>query len=410
MFTKIKTMAFLFCILFFNIQAQHINFCYITEGGRYTNKTQSTEQLVAVSTCYNFQNSPNAIYSYVKLFTDNGEYDSRNGIPGYLMRTPGSYSWRLELIEYLVNWEEKKTIHAYNFIAAFAVAGANSFNGGNINIDGHVFPSNTYVSKLPYEFINLSAMDQEYDFIPRVWNASSEWKRYNGNISVAGSNRELSYLVHNDDNGTILRAEMKSIPNWPSATPRNLGFSSSTDGNILLTWNEHPNSSVSQYRIWRKTNTEGPQLIATVSRGTTSFEDDRFRKNGSMAVYYDVRAYYSIESTISDESWASTSGFDTGVSKENNIGDAEPLTYQLINYPNPFNPTTTIEYQLPKAGQVTIRVYSALGKEVANLVNDFKSEGRHTVDFNGSSLASGIYYCEFRVNDFTTIKKMLMIK
>lgn len=84
--------------------------------------------------------------------------------------------------------------------------------------------------------------------------------------------------------------------------------------------------------------------------------------------------------------------------------------YSLLNYPNPFNPTTTIEYQLPKEGHVTLKVYNALGKEVANLINDFKPEGRHTVEFDGSSFASGIYYCEFRVNDFTSITKMLMIK
>ncbi|MCW8849885.1 MAG: hypothetical protein OQJ81_07895, partial [Melioribacteraceae bacterium] len=59
------------------------------------------------------------------------------------------------------------------------------------------------------------------------------------------------------------------------------------------------------------------------------------------------------------------------------------------NYPNPFNPITTISYQLPEAGLVTLKVYNALGKEVATLINAYKSRGSYNVVFNGSNFASG---------------------
>jgi photosystem II stability/assembly factor-like uncharacterized protein len=80
------------------------------------------------------------------------------------------------------------------------------------------------------------------------------------------------------------------------------------------------------------------------------------------------------------------------------------------NYPNPFNPVTTINYQLPTAGIVTLKVYDILGREVATLVNEFKQAGFYKAAFNGSSLASGVYIYELRVNEFRTVKKLTVLK
>ena len=87
------------------------------------------------------------------------------------------------------------------------------------------------------------------------------------------------------------------------------------------------------------------------------------------------------------------------------------------NYPNPFNPTTTISYQLPKDGIVTLKVYDMLGREVATLVNDkLKTPGRYSVNFNASSLASGVYIYQLKVNDhaggngYTATKKLMLLK
>jgi hypothetical protein len=80
------------------------------------------------------------------------------------------------------------------------------------------------------------------------------------------------------------------------------------------------------------------------------------------------------------------------------------------NYPNPFNPTTTINYQLPQTGNVTLKIYDILGREVATLVNEQKNQGRYSVNFDASSLASGVYIYRIKVNDYVCSKKMLMIK
>ncbi len=80
------------------------------------------------------------------------------------------------------------------------------------------------------------------------------------------------------------------------------------------------------------------------------------------------------------------------------------------NYPNPFNPTTSIKYSVPTAVNVSLKVYDLLGKEVATLVNEMKQPGFHTADFNASNLASGIYFYRIDAGEFTSVKKMMLVK
>jgi photosystem II stability/assembly factor-like uncharacterized protein len=91
--------------------------------------------------------------------------------------------------------------------------------------------------------------------------------------------------------------------------------------------------------------------------------------------------------------------------------DVTPVKYSLSqNYPNPFNPTTKINFALPKSGFVSLKIYDVLGREVASLVNEFKSAGVFSVDFNASQFTSGIYFYRFESNEFSDVKKMLLIK
>jgi len=90
---------------------------------------------------------------------------------------------------------------------------------------------------------------------------------------------------------------------------------------------------------------------------------------------------------------------------------AIPKKYELFdNYPNPFNPTTTINYQLPKEGLVTLIIYDMLGREVKTLVNEFKAKGRYSVNFNAGNLASGVYIYRINVSEFSSSKKLLLMK
>jgi hypothetical protein len=80
------------------------------------------------------------------------------------------------------------------------------------------------------------------------------------------------------------------------------------------------------------------------------------------------------------------------------------------NYPNPFNPATTIKYQLPTVNNVTLKVYDVLAREVATLVNEMKQPGPYRVQFDGSGLASGVYYYRLQVDKYTAMKKLLLLR
>ncbi len=82
----------------------------------------------------------------------------------------------------------------------------------------------------------------------------------------------------------------------------------------------------------------------------------------------------------------------------------------LGNYPNPFNPTTTISYELSATAYVTLKVYDALGREVATLVNETQNSGIHSVTFDASRLASGVYFYRLVAPGISQVKKMLLTK
>ena len=100
-------------------------------------------------------------------------------------------------------------------------------------------------------------------------------------------------------------------------------------------------------------------------------------------------------------------------SKPISVKNEKNISYEfnlLQNYPNPFNPVTTINYQLPETGFVTLKVYDILGREVTTLVNEEKSRGQYSINFDATAFASGIYIYQIRVNEYVSSKKMLLLK
>jgi len=95
------------------------------------------------------------------------------------------------------------------------------------------------------------------------------------------------------------------------------------------------------------------------------------------------------------------------------IGDNSTnlVSYRLYdNYPNPFNPSTSIKYSLPEANFTTLKIFDALGNEVAVLVDELKSAGTYQVEFNATTLSSGIYYYTIQAGSFNETKKMILMK
>ncbi len=88
-----------------------------------------------------------------------------------------------------------------------------------------------------------------------------------------------------------------------------------------------------------------------------------------------------------------------------------PEEYKLEqNYPNPFNPTTTIKYSIPKTSFVSLKIYNLIGEEVATLVNEENSIGNYEIEFNATSLPSGIYFYRLQAGSFVETKKMVLLK
>jgi hypothetical protein len=91
--------------------------------------------------------------------------------------------------------------------------------------------------------------------------------------------------------------------------------------------------------------------------------------------------------------------------------DRFPLAPRLYtSYPNPFNSITIIEYEIPKAGPVQLKVFNSIGEEVVELVNDWQNAGRHRIFFDAKNLPTGVYVCRLRVNSWQAFQKMLIIK
>lgn len=104
--------------------------------------------------------------------------------------------------------------------------------------------------------------------------------------------------------------------------------------------------------------------------------------------------------------------FERGVSVNNEDEVGTPREFSLDqNYPNPFNPSTNINFSLPQTSKVTLNVYDMLGRKVATLLNNKQlNAANHSVKFDASALASGMYIYRIEAGSFTSTRKMMLIK
>jgi uncharacterized protein (DUF1501 family) len=150
--------------------------------------------------------------------------------------------------------------------------------------------------------------------------------------------------------------------------------------------------------------------------------------NYNIPLQYDFRSVYAsvlkdwfgasptelqvaITGTITDTTRLTSSVVASGAIAGVGSGGNQPKQYSLEqNYPNPFNPSTVIRYELPDGVNVRIDVYNSLGERVATLVDGPQGAGTHEVNFNGGSLASGMYLYRLKAGSFQETKRMLLVK
>ncbi|MCF8243302.1 MAG: T9SS type A sorting domain-containing protein [Melioribacteraceae bacterium] len=179
---------------------------------------------------------------------------------------------------------------------------------------------------------------------------------------------------------------------WPAEVPHHAGY------NIYAT-----------YELY-----EGGVRNEVYHTANTSYTDESVDivnpLIANQTVTYEVTSLNSIAAE-SDPSPSVSREVDGGVWKQANEEEDIPLVYKLKqNYPNPFNPSTTIKYELPDEGHVVIKLYDVLGREIQTLVNESKSPGRYEIKFDGSKLSSGVYIYRIEAGQFTSIKKLMLMK
>ena len=102
--------------------------------------------------------------------------------------------------------------------------------------------------------------------------------------------------------------------------------------------------------------------------------------------------------------------YDQSLHVRNPIQDLPTVFGLFPAFPNPFNPSTTINFALPQASSVKLTVYNQQGSVVADLVNGWREAGYHEVTFDGAGLVSGIYFYRIEAGDFSAAKKMVLLK
>lgn len=150
-------------------------------------------------------------------------------------------------------------------------------------------------------------------------------------------------------------------------------------------------------------------LIMNTTNGGSNWTDQMNSSLGGL---------YSVDFINNNTGWTcgylgrlfhtTTGGFLLGV---HSVSGEIPVEFSLKqNYPNPFNPSTKINYSIPKSQFTILKIYDELGNEVATLVNQQQSAGSYEVDFNGSSLPSGVYFYKLQSENFSETKRMTLIK
>ncbi len=277
-------------------------------------------------------------------------------------------------------------------------------NGGVIDVNSAQYNSPTSSFNVTQQNpISASAVSQSINGI-----------NYNFSSWSNGSSSSSTTFYPNDN--TTYTANFTGTPDNSNL---NFGFDLTVGQPIKMHWTDNPNSNV-VYQIWRATeNSKGqpvnPVQIGTVQPGIQTFSDDNYTYMGSRSttpLFYDVTEYYQVEGTSSNKIWHSTRGslLPKGSTPLDSTAAGEIKNYSLTCYPNPFNPTTRINYQLPKNEFVSLKVFDVVGKLVKTLVNGYRTAGSYTVTFNASNLPSGIYFYRIKTNDYFKVKKMLMIK
>ena len=191
---------------------------------------------------------------------------------------------------------------------------------------------------------------------------------------------------------------------------------------VSLSWTIDESNPSENFRIYRtygrRYNTY--QLIAELPSETRSYIDSyRLEANTDYYYYLSCVGPYQPGGPATPPGRLESSRFYTqtydpvvvSIGTSVDDGSNSVLTYSLSqNYPNPFNPNTVINFSFPETGYIKLKVYDILGNEVATLVNEEKTPGNYSVEWDASSIASGVYVYRLQAGSFLQTRKMILMK
>jgi len=192
---------------------------------------------------------------------------------------------------------------------------------------------------------------------------------------------------------------------WPE--PPYLWSIESVRDTIILKWQSGSagcDDTLSHYEVFRSFQDSSWLLISTVPLEQTIFYDFPC-ESGEYCYYVTLVTYHR-----KLKSWDNICINITSVQDEYDLNKDKYTIFQSKNYPNPFNPSTTIEYSIPKSSNVEVSVYNLAGQKIATLISKNHILGNYQVSWDGSEYASGVYIYQIKADNFVQSKKMLLLK
>jgi hypothetical protein len=195
-----------------------------------------------------------------------------------------------------------------------------------------------------------------------------------------------------------------------NATQSHPSVSFDQDGHFVITWMDSRNGDWDIYSqvFLNCGNTFGRNFLITTFR-----ENDQMFPNSKLSGNKIYTTWTAFDESHEERGiWANVFQWNSLTEIDSKSIAQQPFTFSLMqNHPNPFNPSTSIEYVLNKADHVTLKVYDINGKEIQTLVNEFQQADRYIMAFHPNDLVSGIYFYTLSVGGFLSqTKRMVILK
>jgi len=281
--------------------------------------------------------------------------------------------------------------------------------GGNIKIAGNFTNNNPDLDVTKASFTFNGAGDQT------IYSAATPLPNLTtfGNLVIdkpSGTTSLLSDIAvetsFSETNGTL---DLNSTTLWINGSPLPVELSSFSaviiENGIQLKWRTETEVSNYGFDILRQAQDDKWVMLGFVEGhgNSNSSKDYSFVDENAS----DGKYYYRLKQIDTDGKFE--------YSKTIEIDFGSPMNYEMSqNYPNPFNPSTTIRFSVSESSFINLSIFNSLGEKVAELVNEVKEPGVHTIEFNAESaaggLSSGTYFYRIKSNNYTNTKKMVLMK